>query len=208
MSLKTVLKRVLGSIQCVRFGVREHGAGVYVGRGCKIVGGGRVCLSDDCALMPSSMLVAHDGGSIKLGARAEVGMFSRVASVGDVTIGDDVITGPGVFIADYNHEYLDPHIPIRLQGNSVRSTEEFPRGGVCVGAGSWIGANVVIVGTVKIGCNCVIGANSVVTRDVPDYCVAVGSPAKVVKRYDQGQGKWIFASSRGQVSGFEGLARK
>ena len=43
------------------------------------------------------------------------------------------------------------------------------------------GINVVIVGNVKIGKHCVIGANSVVTKDIPDYCVAVGSPARVIK---------------------------
>ena len=48
-----------------------------------------------------------------------------------------------------------------------------------------IGINAVIVGNVKIGKHCVIGANSVVTKDVPDYCVAVGSPAKVIKRIEE-----------------------
>lgn len=48
--------------------------------------------------------------------------------------------------------------------------------------GMALGINAVIVGNVKIGKHCVIGANSVVTKDVPDYCVAVGSPAKVIKR--------------------------
>ena len=52
---------------------------------------------------------------------------------------------------------------------------------VSIGEGSYIGINTVIVGNVKIGKHCVIGANSVVTKDVPDYCVAVGSPARVIK---------------------------
>ena len=64
---------------------------------------------------------------------------------------------------------------------------------VSIGEGSYIGINAVIVGNVRIGINavivgnvrigrhCVVGANSVVTKDVPDYCVAVGSPAKVIK---------------------------
>ena len=55
---------------------------------------------------------------------------------------------------------------------------------VSIGGGSYIGINAVIVGNVKIGNHCVIGANSVVTKDVPDYCVAVGSPAKILKRYN------------------------
>lgn len=50
---------------------------------------------------------------------------------------------------------------------------------VSIGDGSYIGINVVIVGNVKIGKHCVIGANSV--KDIPDYCVAVGSPARVIK---------------------------
>lgn len=52
---------------------------------------------------------------------------------------------------------------------------------VSIGDGSYIGINSVIVGNVKIGKHCVIGANSVVTKDVPDYCVAVGCPARVIK---------------------------
>lgn len=52
---------------------------------------------------------------------------------------------------------------------------------VTIGDGSYIGINAVIVGNVKIGKHCVIGANSVVTEDVLDYCVAVGSPEKVIK---------------------------
>ena len=51
-----------------------------------------------------------------------------------------------------------------------------------IGDGSYIGINAVIVGNVRIGKHCVIGANSVVTKDVPDYCVAVGSPARVIKK--------------------------
>lgn len=52
---------------------------------------------------------------------------------------------------------------------------------VSIGEGSYIGINAVIVGNVRIGRHCVVGANSVVTKDVPDYCVAFGSPAKVIK---------------------------
>lgn len=52
-----------------------------------------------------------------------------------------------------------------------------------IGHGSWLGTNVVIVGNVHIGYNCVIGANSVVTKDIPDYCVAVGAPVKIIKKY-------------------------
>lgn len=53
---------------------------------------------------------------------------------------------------------------------------------VSIGNGSYIGINSVIVGNVTIGKHCVVGANSVVTKDVPDYCVVVGSPARIIKK--------------------------
>ena len=55
---------------------------------------------------------------------------------------------------------------------------------------SWIGANTVITSGVHIGKHCVIGAGSVVTKDIPDYSVAVGNPAKVVKHYDPCGQQW------------------
>ena len=64
---------------------------------------------------------------------------------------------------------------------------------VIVGDGSWLGENVCVIGA-KIGKNCVIGANSVVTKDIPDYCVAVGAPAKVIKRFDFVNQQWIKMS--------------
>lgn len=66
---------------------------------------------------------------------------------------------------------------------------------IIIGDGSWIGTNSVISGDVHIGKHCVIGANSVVIKDIPDYCVAVGTPAKVVKKYDFNEKKWISIRS-------------
>ena len=80
-----------------------------------------------------------------------------------------------VYITDCDHEYRNIKIPVIDQGIVQRGQR------VSIGEGSYIGINAVIVGNVKIGKHCVIGANSVVTKDVPDYCVAVGSPARVIK---------------------------
>lgn len=61
---------------------------------------------------------------------------------------------------------------------------------VIISDGTWIGTNAVIVGNVKIGKNCVIGANSVVTKDIPDYCIAAGIPARIIKRYNIETHSW------------------
>lgn len=86
-------------------------------------------------------------------------------------------------MTDCDHEYRNLEIPVIDQGIVQRGQM------VYIGDGSYIGINAVIVGNVKIGKHCVIGANSVVTKDVPDYCVAVGSPAKVIKDMNKIDGR-------------------
>ena len=88
-----------------------------------------------------------------------------------------------VYISDNLHEYTNVCIPIIEQPIIQKKN-------VSIGSGSWIGENVCIIGA-TIGKHCVIGANSVVTHDIPDFSVAVGSPAKIIKRYDFSQNKWV-----------------
>lgn len=84
-----------------------------------------------------------------------------------------------MYITDCDHEYRNISVPVIDQGITQKGQT------VSIGHGSYIGINAVIVGNVKIGKHCVIGANSVVTHNVPDYSVAVGSPAKVIKKCDK-----------------------
>lgn len=137
------------------------------------------------------MLVSlHGKGIIEIGENSEISMYSRIASLGYVKIGKYVLTGPHVFIADYNHEYSNPIRPIMYQGNHFISKSQ-GEPNIFIDNGTWIGTNVVIVGNVRIGKNCVIGANSVVTKDIPDFSVAVGMPCKVIKRYDFELNQWV-----------------
>lgn len=64
---------------------------------------------------------------------------------------------------------------------------------------TWIGINSVIMSNVKVGKHCVIGANSVVNKDIPDYCVAVGNPAKVVKTFDVKSGQWVKVDGKANL---------
>ena len=91
-----------------------------------------------------------------------------------ITIEDDVFFGPNVYVTDQNHGFDDPNLPIGRQ-----SVGEEP---VRIGEGSWLGANVVVLPGVTIGKHVAVGAGSVVTKDLPDHCVAVGSPARVIKQ--------------------------
>lgn len=182
--MKKSIKRVLGKWQCLRFKLKKVGKNIYIGMHCKLVNGNRIKLGNDVSIMPYTMLVAHGQNAIlEIGEGSEIGMFSRVASKNSVVIGSNVITGPNVFIADYNHEYRKVETPIKKQGITTD-------GAIKIGKDSWIGTNVVIVGKVTIGKGTVIGANSVVTKDIPDYCVAVGNPCRVIKKYNSEKKEW------------------
>ena len=67
---------------------------------------------------------------------------------------------------------------------------------ITISDGAWLGENVCIIGA-NIGKNVVVGANSVVTHDIPDYCVAVGSPAYIIKRYDFERKEWRKTDKEG-----------
>lgn len=131
-------------------------------------------------IRPSSYVYANNANSlIEFGEGTEIGNHSTISAYNKIIFGKDVLTGPHLFISDHNHEYANQDIAICKQG--VRHNEGDK---VVIGEGSWIGTNVVIVGNVYIGKHCVIGANAVVTKDIPDYSVAVGIPARVVRQFD------------------------
>lgn len=127
-------------------------------------------------------------------------MYSRIAARGYVRIGEYVAMGPNCFIADFNHAYEDILRPVKLQGNTfIPRKDGSPN--VEIGDGSWLGTHVAIAGNVRIGKHCVIGANSVVTKDIPDYSVAVGIPAKVIKRYNLKTKSWKKISKVDDIDG-------
>jgi acetyltransferase-like isoleucine patch superfamily enzyme len=121
--------------------------------------------------------------NLTIGNNCAFGYNNHITAVKKVIIGDYVLTANNVYISDNLHSYKNISVPILLQGVEFKSS-------VIIGDGCWIGENVCIVGA-SIGKNCVIGANSVVTKDIPDYSVAVGTPAKVIKFYDQNLKCWV-----------------
>lgn len=121
-------------------------------------------------------------GHLIIGSRCVLGYNNHIAAVRDVVIEDDVLTANNVYISDNLHEYEDIDIPIMQQPTRFKRS-------VRIGRGTWIGENVCVIGA-NVGRNCVIGANSVVTQDVPDYSVAVGAPAKVIRQFDLDARKW------------------
>jgi acetyltransferase-like isoleucine patch superfamily enzyme len=112
---------------------------------------------------------------VTIGDRCLIGRGSGIVGHFSIEIGNDVWTGHNVYITDQNHGYEDVSRPISQQSQPERAVK--------IGDGSWLGYGSVVLPGVTIGEHCVIGANSVVTRDVPSFSVAVGVPARVIKKY-------------------------
>jgi acetyltransferase-like isoleucine patch superfamily enzyme len=99
-------------------------------------------------------------------------------------IEDDVMFASNVFINDASHGYENASVPFKYQ-------PLFKINPVRIGRGSWVGQNAVILSGVTIGELSIIGANSVVTSSVPEKCIAVGNPAKVIQQWDGTQWRHI-----------------
>jgi acetyltransferase-like isoleucine patch superfamily enzyme len=117
---------------------------------------------------------------VRVGDRCLVGRGSSIIGHRRIDIGDDVWTGYDVRITDMNHGYEDLDHPISGQWQ-----KEAP---IRIGNGSWLGHHVVVLPGVTIGEHVTVGAGSVVTADLPDRCVAVGAPARVVRIHTKGRG--------------------
>ena len=127
-------------------------------------------------------LTGEGKAEIIIGNGCAIGHFNEIYATKSIVIEDNVLTADRVYISDNLHGYENPDMPIVKQPIKQNST-------VRIGEGSWLGVGVAVIGA-NIGKHCVIGSNAVVTKDIPDYSVAVGIPAKVIKRYDFETGSW------------------
>lgn len=119
---------------------------------------------------------------VTIGDRCVIGRGSHIVGHWSIEIGDDIQTGPYVYITDQNHSYNDPDVPVGQQWPVEAS--------VRIGSGSWLGANAVVLPGSDIGEHVVVAAGAVVRGHVPDRCVVAGVPARVVRRWVPGTG-WV-----------------
>lgn len=148
---------------------------ISIGAGCSIRKGLRIEVID-----PQSEVVIKIGNNVNI--EQNVHIIGRVS----VIIGDNVSITGHCSIVDVVHPYQDVFAKEKIA--SRISKVAYP---VYIGDNSVIGFGSHISPGVRIGKNCMIGANAVVTKDIPDYCVAVGNPAKVIKRYDFNLNEWV-----------------
>lgn len=145
----------------------------------RLSGESRIAIGDNVSIGENSWLqTLPDGKSntvaLRIGSGTSMSGGCVLSAVRSVTLEEGVLLARNVYISDHSHRYSEIGKPVLAQGVDRVAP-------VRIGGGAWLGENVVVCPGVTIGRGSVVGANSVVTKSLPDHCVAVGAPARVVK---------------------------
>nr|AIA12074.1 Bacterial transferase hexapeptide (six repeats) [uncultured bacterium] len=191
--LSALLYRMLGRV----FGMfGAYGRGARIVRPRHIFGARNIYLGPDASILGGAYLIARGGTDqpprLELAEGAAVGHLAHIVCLRRVSIGAHALLADRVFITDNGHSYADAGRPIVQQPLQYLGDAE-------IGPGSWVGEGASIIAA-RVGRNCVIAAGAVVTRDIPDYSVAVGAPARVVRRYCPERQAWLRTGSDGNFT--------
>ncbi len=132
-------------------------------------------ISKNSIIGKSTRISAGDNGKISIGRDVLIDDFTYIMSHGKIEIGDNSKIASFCFIIDFNHKYKDKIKNLVEQGYETNPIK--------IGKNVWIGTHVIILPGVTIGDRAIIGAGSVVTKDISSASIAVGNPAKVIKKY-------------------------
>lgn len=132
------------------------------------------------AVIEDFSVVNNGMGDVIIGKDSFIGLSNVI--IGPVEIGNHVILAQHVVISGLNHGYTDVDMPIKDQPCTFQK--------ITIGDDCWIGANVTITAGITIGRHVVVAGGSVVTKSIPDYCVAGGNPARILKQYNFHTGQW------------------
>lgn len=135
----------------------------------------------DGVILSRNCVVLGKNGHVVFGERVDVGCNCVFASAGGITIGAATLIAGNCYIGGgrYYHDRLEP---------AILDQGSYSRGEVVIGEKSWIGAGAIIMDGIKIGKGVIVGAGSVVTKDVPDYAVIAGIPARILRIRGEGKG--------------------
>lgn len=169
-----------------RFFFKEFGKNVRIVFPLRIIGSKYISFHNNTTLQYNGLIIVvnelNKSPELIIKSGTLIGNFSHIVCSKRIIIDENVLIADKVFISDNVHGFDKIGIPVISQ-KLVQLSE------VVIGKNSWIGENVSIIGA-SVGQNSIIGSNSVVTKDIGDYTIAVGSPAKAIKRYCFNTNKW------------------
>ena len=152
----------------------DFGYGLTTGVGCRI------------EAYPQS---SNNKEVLVFGKNVEINDYVHIAAGEKIIIGDNVLIASKVFISDLNHGNYkgnNQDSPLSLPNSRKLSTSP-----IVIKDNVWIGEGVCVMSGVTIGVGCIVGALSVVTKDVPDFSIVVGAPAKVIKVFNFDKKEWV-----------------
>lgn len=171
---------------------RQVGYGTYVDKTAHILRWRSVTVGDGSSIGAGVVINVNDYKSksptVVIGDYCWVGVRNFLSPGALISIGDYCMTGPDCKFLGTDHIFSNPFLP-------YISTGTLTGGSLRLGVNCWLGANVTVMGSVSIGHGSVVGAGSIVLKDVPPFSLVVGSPGRVIKRYDAVAKEWVSASS-------------
>lgn len=180
------------SLQTLVFVYKQRKYGTRLDQSIKLKNPQYISLEKKCIVGENSKLLCWDryigddkqnlAPSLVIGENFHATSNLTIQCCGKIEIDSDVLVASNVFICDYNHgtsPESDSFLKNPLEVSYVK-----------IKKGVWIGQNVLVMPGVTIGEKSIIGAGSVVTNSIPPYCMAVGNPARVIKKYDFGTREW------------------
>ncbi|MBV4537362.1 acyltransferase [Pseudomonas sp. SWRI10] len=154
----------------------------YIGPPIFLFRSRRMYVGKRVRIFPNLRAECHGIGRLFIHDNVAIGQGLHVTCMGDLHIGESTLITGYVSITDIEHEYESIGVPVLDQITTWKKTE--------IGKNCFIGMGARIQAGTILGDGCIVGANSVVRGKFPDFCVIVGSPARIVKRYDPVSAQW------------------
>lgn len=181
--------RLLFGNPLFRKGIR-FGKGSYIRERAQLGGGKYITIGNNTRIAQQARIMCFDNISnekltpkMTIGDNVFMGRNTTILCANEVTIGSNAMFGSYCFISDENHG-MDPSDDKRYECQPLQLSK------VSIGENCWIGEKAIILPGVSIGDNAIIGAGSVVTRNIPANTIAVGNPARVIKRFNFDTKAW------------------
>ncbi|MBM6879749.1 acyltransferase [[Clostridium] spiroforme] len=172
----------------IKRGFRYLGKGCHIGKKSYFQNKHNISIDEETQILDYARLQSYSHltkipGEIIIGKRCYIGFYFSALAGSNIVIEDNVLIASHVIITSENHS-IDPENSLYYMDQPLQCRP------VKIKEGSWIGEKAIILPGVEIGKKCIIGAGSVVTKSIPDYSIAVGNPAKVIKKYNFSKHTW------------------